>query len=176
MHQRATVGTIFLILAFPSICAAGLRHGCGGDARASLQAQVDGACPCATASSRPAYLRCVNDQLRDLSGCRKGPDGKPICRPISRACATAVRRTASQSTCGEPDTVTCCIPRQHECVGDLKPADGKKEGRCSATSRPCDGLADCLITRCRAASSAARCLQVGGTVGAGKDCNSACAP
>ncbi|HEY2388699.1 MAG TPA: hypothetical protein VGK30_17220 [Candidatus Binatia bacterium] len=174
LERMALAATLITLLAPPTALAAAKR-GCGED-RAALQAQVDAACPCESAASRSAYLRCVSDKLRDLSGCHKGPDGSPICRPVSRSCASAIRRASSQSACGDAGTVACCIPRQHDCTNDPKSADGKKEGTCSGTKIPCDGMADCVLPRCRQASSAARCQQIGGRVGNGKDCNTACAP
>jgi len=174
MFERIALSAALALLVMPTAALAAKR-GCGDD-RAALQAEIDTACPCASATSRSAYIRCVGDKLRDLSGCRKGPDGAPICRPVSRSCATAVRRAASQSACGDVDTVACCIPHQHDCANDPKLADGKKEGTCSGTKIPCDSMADCVLPRCRQASSAARCTQIGGKVGSGKDCNTACSP
>ena len=175
MLERAGIVALLITMAIPGVSSAAARRGCG-DAQATVQAQIDAACPCTAAASRTAYLRCVNNTLRELSGCHKAADGAPLCRPVSRPCASAVRRAASGSTCGEAATVTCCIPRQHDCVNDRKLADGKKEGVCSGTNKPCDGMADCKIPRCRAASSAERCTQIGGTVGSGQNCNTACTP
>jgi hypothetical protein len=146
------------------------------DARTAVQAQIDAACPCTKAENRGGYVRCVNDKLRELSACHKGADGSESCGPLPRSCGVEFRRTASRSTCGQPDAVTCCIPRQHDCVKDPTPGDGKKEGTCSRSGRPCDTLSDCRIPSCRQAASAERCTAVGGTVGNGKDCSTACAP
>lgn len=175
MLGRAGIVAMLVVVAFPEWSSAAARHRCG-DGQAAVQAQIDAACPCAAAASRNAYLRCVNDKLRELSGCHKAADGAPVCRPVPRPCASAVRRAASVSACGEKAAVTCCISRQHDCVNDRKLADGKKAGTCRGTDRPCDGMADCKIPRCRPASSAERCTQIGGTLGAGQDCNTACAP
>ncbi len=173
MRARMALLAAVMALVVPTAARSAPRHGCG-DGRAALQADIDAACPCESATSRSAYLRCVSSKLRELGGCRKAAAGGPVCRPVSRECATAVRRVASQSACGEEGTVACCIPRQHDCVNDRTPADGKKDGTCSGTSRPCDGMADCVLPRCRPASSAERCRQIGGTPGTGKDCNTAC--
>ena len=175
MLERMALAAILAMLVVPAAAAAAPKRGCGDD-RAALQAQVDAACPCESAASRTAYVRCVNDTLRDLSGCHKGADGSPICRPVSRSCASAIRRASSQSACGDAGTVACCIPHQYDCTNDPKLADGKKEGTCSGTKVPCDGMADCVFPRCRQASSAERCRQIGGRVGTGKDCNTACNP
>ncbi len=146
------------------------------DARSAVQAQIDAACPCAAATDRAAYVHCVSAKLRELSACHKGTDGAQTCGPLPRVCMGGARRTASRSTCGQPEAVTCCVPRQHDCVNDPKPGDGNKEGTCSRSKRPCDTLADCRIPTCRQASSVDRCTLVGGTVGTGKDCSTACAP
>jgi hypothetical protein len=175
MLERAGIVALLLTMALPGVSNTTVRHGCG-DGQAAVQAQIEAACPCAATASRTAYLHCVNDKLKELSGCRKAADGAPVCRPVSRSCASAARRTASGSVCGETATVACCIPRQHDCVNDKKLADGKKEGTCRGTDRPCDGMADCKIPRCRSASSAERCVQIGGTLGTTKDCSTACAP
>ncbi|MBI3767069.1 MAG: hypothetical protein HY271_01085 [Deltaproteobacteria bacterium] len=142
----------------------------------TLQAQIDAACPCATAQTRAAHVHCVADKLRALSGCHKGADGAQVCGSVPRACAANLRREAARSTCGEPNAVACCLPRQHDCLNDPAPGDGKKEGTCSRSQKPCDTLTDCRIPACRKAATADHCTRVGGTVGSGTDCNTACAP
>lgn len=146
------------------------------DAQKSVQPQLDAACPCTSAGSHAEHVRCVNDKLRALSACPKDADGKQKCGPVPRSCVASLRRVAMRSGCGNPDAVTCCVPRQHDCVNDPTPGDEKKEGKCSGGQQPCDTLADCRIPTCRQASSAERCVAVGGTVGKSKDCSTACAP
>src|ERR1700675_1823693 len=113
MLERAGIVALLLTMALPGVSNTTVRHGCG-DGQAAVQAQIEAACPCAAAASRTAYLHGVNDKLKELSGCRKAADGAPVCRPVSRSCASAARRTASGSVCGETATVACCIPRQHD--------------------------------------------------------------
>jgi hypothetical protein len=142
--------------------------------RRTVQAEIDAACPCDGGSNHSAYVRCVTDKLRDLSACTQ-TDGKRSCGPVPRLCAAKIRRVASRSACGEPaETVTCCLPKQRDCVGDSKPGDDKKDGTCSGTQRRCDRITECLVSKCELAANADRCKLVGGTVGTGRDCASAC--
>ena len=145
------------------------------DVRGTVQPQIDAACPCATAASHAAHVKCVTDKLRALSACHKGADGKQVCGVVPRACVGMLRRTALRSGCGDPTSVSCCVPKQHDCSNDPAPGDGKKEGTCSGAKRPCDTLQDCRIPACRQARDADRCKAIGGTLGSGKDCSTACA-
>ena len=147
-----------------------------GEVRGQVQPQLDAACPCDTAASHAAHVKCVTDKLRALTACHKGADGKQVCDGVvPRACVGILRRTALRSGCGDPKSVTCCVPKQHDCSNDPTPADGKKEGTCAGDKRPCDTLQDCRIPACRQARDADRCKAIGGTLGTGKDCSTACA-
>ncbi len=171
----AITSMLTVLAAMPTPVQAFERPNCDA-ARASVQTQLDAACPCDTAATHAEYVRCVNDKLRKLSACPKDADGKLKCGPVPRACVANLRRTAARSGCGDVAVVSCCIPRQHDCVNDTKPGDGKQEGKCSGTQKPCDTLADCRIPTCRQASSADRCTTIGGTLGKSKDCSTACEP
>ncbi len=174
MRHLAIVAAI-LISSVGSSAHALQRQHCDHVQR-TVQPQLDAACPCATAENRAAHARCVGDKLRELSACHRGSDGSQQCGPVPRICVFAFRRAANRSSCGEPDTVTCCLPRQHDCQNDPTPGDGKQEGTCSRSHKPCDTLRDCRIPVCRLATNAEHCTQAGGTVGTGKDCSNACAP
>jgi hypothetical protein len=174
MRHLAIVAAI-LIGSVGTAAQAADRQRCD-DVRRTVQPQLDAACPCASAKNRAAYSRCIADKLRELSACHKDSEGTQTCGPVPRICLFSFRRTASRSSCGEPDAVTCCVPRQHDCLNDPTPGDGKQEGTCSRSHKPCDTLRDCRIPTCRLATSADRCKHAGGTVGSGKDCSTACTP
>jgi hypothetical protein len=70
--------------------------------------------------------------------------------------------------------VTCCLPKQHDCMGDPEPGNGRKQGTCSGTRRRCDTLEDCVLARCQLTTSVDHCNLAGGTVGTGKNCRTAC--
>lgn len=175
MMRHLAVLAALLISAQALPAQAGPRPNCD-EARSAVQAQIDAACPCASASDRASYMRCVSAKIRELSACHKGANGEQVCGPLPKLCMGAARRVVARSTCGQPDAVTCCVPRQHDCVGDSKPGDGVKEGTCSRSKQPCDTLADCKIPACRQTSTTERCTAAGGTVGKSKDCSTACAP
>jgi hypothetical protein len=161
-------------IALPAVAEArSARPDCDAAAR-EVRGQIEAACPCANADNRGEHTRCVTKKIRELSECQPGETGNRQCGPIPRRCLGAVRRISSRSACGNPDVITCCVPRQQDCVGDKTSGDGNAEGTCGRTSKKCDGLADCKIPRCQLAPNAKRCEAMGGTLGAGKDCSSAC--
>jgi hypothetical protein len=145
--------------------------------RKAVRAEIDAACPCDGPNAHTDYLRCVSKKLRDLSACATGADGMPSCGPVSRLCAAKIRRTAARSACRKPaGMVTCCVPTQRECAGDSTPGDRTKDGTCTGTTRKCDSVTECLVPKCELAATAERCGLIGGTVGLGRDCATACAP
>ncbi len=144
-------------------------------AQKQVKAAVDAACPCDGAGNHADHVRCVTQKLRELSACAPDVDGKRSCGSVPRACVAKLRRLASRSACGKSaETVTCCIAKQRDCAGDTNPGDGVKAGTCTGTKRACDRVTECMVPRCEIAASAERCLAVGGTVGHGRDCSSAC--
>lgn len=146
-------------------------------ARTAVQAEIGAACPCDGPDAHANYVRCVTKKLRDLSACAPAADGKRSCGPVPRLCAAKIRRTAVRSACGKPAAmVTCCVPKQRDCAGDSSPGDGKKDGTCTGTTRQCDRVAECMVPKCELAATAERCALIGGAVGAGRDCTTACAP
>jgi hypothetical protein len=146
-------------------------------ARKAVQAEIDAACPCDGPSAQGNYTHCVTKKLRELSACEAEAKGKRSCGPVPRQCAAEIRRTAAHSACGRhPEMVTCCVPKQRDCAGDPSPGDGNKEGKCSGTSIACDRITECLLPKCQLAANAERCDLIGGTVGHGRDCTTACAP
>jgi len=145
--------------------------------RKAVRAEIDAACPCEGPNAHADYSRCVSKKVHDLSACALGAGGTRSCGPVSRPCAAKIRRTASRSACGRPaDMVTCCVPKQRDCAGDSTPGDGKKDGTCTGTTRKCDSVTECLVPKCELAATAERCGLIGGTVGLGRDCATACAP
>jgi hypothetical protein len=144
-------------------------------AQAAAQAEIQAACPCGGPGAHADYVRCVTKKLRELSACAAGEDGKRACGPVPRQCAGKIRRVASRSACGKPAAmVTCCVPKQRDCEGDATPGDGKQDGTCTGTKRKCDRVADCLVPKCELAATAERCGLIGGSVGSGRNCATAC--
>lgn len=144
-------------------------------AQKAVQAELDAACPCDGANAHADHVRCVTKKLRDLSACAPAADGKRACGPVPRQCAAKIRRIASRSACGKPAAmVTCCVPKQRDCEGDPTPGDGSKDGTCTGSTRKCDRVAECMVPKCEPAATAERCGLVGGTVGSGRDCATAC--
>ena len=145
-------------------------------AQAAVKADIDAACPCGGPGNHGEYVRCVTKKLRELSACTADDSGQRSCGPVPRQCAGKIRRLASRSACGKSaDTVTCCVPKQRDCEGDATPGDGKKDGTCTGTKRKCDRVTECMVPKCELAASAERCGVIGGSVGSGRDCSSACA-
>ena len=146
-------------------------------ARTVVQAEIDAACPCDGPGVHADHVRCVTKKLRDLSACTPDASGKRSCGPVPRQCAAQIRRLASRSACGRPaETVTCCVPKQHDCAGDSNPGDGKQDGTCTGTTRKCNSISECMVPKCELAATPERCTLVGGTLGNGRDCRTACTP
>jgi hypothetical protein len=144
-------------------------------AQQAVKAELDAACPCDAADRHGEHVRCVTKKLRELTECPPSAEGKKPCGTVPRACAAKIRRLAARSACGKPaGMVTCCVPKQRDCTGDPMPGDGTKAGTCDGTARACDVVADCLVPKCELASSAERCGLIGGRVGSGRDCATAC--
>jgi len=141
----------------------------------SIRSQIARACPCDSAADRNAHVRCVTKKLRELSDCKKDATGNRECGPVPRQCLGKIRRVASSSTCGSPELVTCCMPRQHDCRNDPNPGDGNAQGTCGRSKKACDKLEDCVLPKCQRAPSAGHCVASGGTVGKSGDCSTACA-
>src|SRR5262245_2798199 len=101
--MRAVRAVVVLVLfaAFPPQATAA----CGDDATdaqtlAAAGAQGEAVCPCATALTHPAYVRCA-----------RGVTATRLREGLLRTeCLDVVRRCALRSTCGRPDLVTCCLP------------------------------------------------------------------
>lgn len=172
------ISTLLLVLTLPTPPAALARMdgpNCD-EARKAVQAEIDAACPCEGPRAHADRVRCVTNKLRDLSACSPAADGKQrSCGPVPRQCAAKIRRIAARSACGKPtDTVTCCVPKQRDCAGDPAPGDGSKEGTCTSSTRKCDSVTECMVPKCELSATAERCAAVGGTVGAGRDCATAC--
>jgi hypothetical protein len=164
----------FGLLGPGSALAKGEQPDCDAAAQA-VKAELDAACPCDAAGGHAEHVRCVTKKLRDLTACAPSAQGKKACGTVPRVCAAKIRRVAARSACGKPaGMVTCCVPKQRDCAGDATPGDGTKSGTCTGTDRACDVVADCMIPRCELAATAERCTLIGGTVGRGRDCASAC--
>lgn len=178
--MKKTLGSIAAFALSLTVLAAGPAGARSTDvdcdaAQKQAKAALDAACPCDGAGSHADHVRCVTQKLRELSACAPDADGKRSCGPVPRACMAKIRRLASRSACGKAaETVTCCIAKQRDCAGDPSPGDGTKAGTCTGTKRKCDRVTECMVPRCEIAASAERCTAVGGTVGQGRDCSSAC--
>jgi hypothetical protein len=145
--------------------------------QSAVQTQIEAACPCDAAAAHADHVRCVTKKLRELSSCAPDANGKRSCGSIPRACVPGIRRIASRSACGKPaENVTCCVPKQRDCAGDEHPGDGQQDGTCTGTrsKKKCDRVTDCLVPKCEVAASAEVCDAIGGTVGTGRDCSTAC--
>jgi len=141
----------------------------------TVQAELAAACPCDGAAAHADHVRCVTKKLRELSACPPDASGKRSCGEVPRSCVGRIRKLASRSACGRAaETVTCCVARQKDCVGDPHPGDGVQDGVCAGTKRKCDRVTDCMVPRCQLAPSAERCTALGGTPGKGRDCSTAC--
>jgi plastocyanin len=68
------------------------------EAVTAARAQVDAQCPCASARSHGAYVRC---SARVLSGAVKAGT-------LPAACKVGIRQCVARSTCGRSGFVTCC--------------------------------------------------------------------
>ncbi len=144
-------------------------------ARKAAQAEIDAACPCDSASGHAEHVRCVTKKLRDLTACTPSAEGTKVGGTVPRRGVAKIRRLAARSACGKPaGMVTCCVPKQRDCAGDTTPGDGQKDGTCTGTTRKCDRVADCMVPKCELAATAERCGLVGGSVGRGRDCATAC--
>lgn len=175
--QNVVVAMLTLAVLAPLGASASPKSASQDCATASqaVQADIDAACPCDSAADHEEHVRCVTKKLRELSACVPGQDGKRSCGPLPRVCAARLRQTATRSACGKPAaTVACCMPRQKDCVGDQHPGDGKQDGTCAGTRRKCDRVTECMGAKCQLADSADRCKAVGGSVGSGRDCATAC--
>ena len=174
--QGIVVASLALVLAAPSVGSARPPDAMDCDAsHRGVRAEIDAACPCDSSGGHADYVRCVSKKLRELSACTQGSDGTRSCGPVPRLCAGKIRRIASRSACGQPaETITCCIPKQRDCVGDNAPGDGHQDGSCSGTTRRCDRITDCVVSRCELSPTAERCRLVGGKPGRGRDCANAC--
>ncbi len=173
--QGIAVAALAVALLAPTPGSARLNADDCEATRQSIQADLDAACPCDGGTLHGEYVRCVTKKLRDLSACEPATDGKRSCGPVSKVCAGKIRRTASRSACGKPaEAVTCCIPKQRDCVGDDAPGDGTKDGTCTGSRRKCDRITDCLVPRCELSPTGDRCRLIGGTPGTGRDCSRAC--
>lgn len=177
---KAVEFIVATVVAFVLVAPAAANPRPGGPdceaVQAAVRAEIDAACPCDGPNAHGGYVRCVTKKLHDLSACEPDAEGKRSCGPVPRLCAAEIRRTAARSACGKPaNLVTCCVPKQRDCAGDSTPGDGKKDGTCAGTSRPCDRVTECMLPKCQLAANAERCGLIGGTVGSGRDCTTACA-
>ena len=68
------------------------------DAGASVRAQADARCDCATAPNHDRYVECVVGATKD--SVRRGL--------LPRRCRSTVVRCAARSTCGRPGATVCC--------------------------------------------------------------------
>jgi hypothetical protein len=124
-------------------------------ARCAVQAALNSACTCDTASNHGRYVSCVAHVVKQLS------DAGTI--PVT--CRGAVKRCAARSVCGKPGFVTCQIPTD----------------TCDQTTLHCvaQPTLACLVdadcgTRCKIKHSNDLCLRVGGAIGASSTCCATC--
>jgi len=170
----AVAAALALTLSMPRLALARVGGPDCAAAAQAVKAEVDAACPC-DGTTHPQHVRCVTKKLKELSACKPDASGKRVCGSVPHTCVAKIRRVASRSACGKAaETVTCCVARQRDCVGDTTPGDGKQDGTCSGTKRKCDRITDCMVPKCELAATADRCTAVGGTVGKGRDCATAC--
>lgn len=102
------------------------RAKCGdapGDAAAiaAVRAAIAIQCPCASAVSHGAYVRCAKDVVNAAVGNST----------LARNCAGKVKKCATKSTCGRPGYVTCC---RTTASGKTKCSVKKDATKCRAPS------------------------------------------
>jgi hypothetical protein len=110
-----------------------------GDAQAVADArlQVERDCPCATAATHGAHVRCAAAVAKDRVD--RGL--------LPRQCKSAVKRCAARSTCGKPGYVTCCRVRN----GETKCSTARDAARCEArggTPGACPSCCDACTGSC----------------------------
>jgi cysteine-rich repeat protein len=104
---------------------------------AALRATVEQACPCAEASSKGAYVKCVKAKLK--------ADG------VKGSCKKGMTAAAAQSVCGRSGFVVCCQPGKKGKV--VKTAKCKKGTVCQAVPNPDFGVFPLSGSDCSAQGS-----------------------
>ncbi len=128
-------------------------------ARCAVQAAINAACDCSTASNHGRYVSCVAHVVKQLS-----TNGT-----IPTNCKGKVKRCAARSTCGKAGFVICTIPVPGACDLATSTCAGNATVACLTD-------AQCTTSRCKTRSSAEGCVAIGGTVGTGATCCANCAP
>lgn len=134
--SRTCIPLALLAFAFPRLVSAA----CADPAAvAATRAQAELVCPCATATTHGAYVRCVADVARVAADHGDLPNG----------CRGAVVRCAAKSTCGRPGFFTCCRTKASGQTSCSRKSDAS---RCRAPSggHACVGSAASCCDACTA--------------------------
>lgn len=121
----------------------------------SIFAELDAACPCAAATSKREYRRCVRLAGKSIM--------KASNNTLPRNCLRAALRCGNQATCGIDGAVRCERGKSGSCVG----------GACQHDMAvPCATDQDCVLSVCDVRQSTKNCEDNGGTpVGLGSCCS-----
>jgi hypothetical protein len=121
--DRITVSIVLgCLMAVAWSAAASAQCGAApGDATAvaAVRSAINKRCPCASATDRGSYVRCVKGVINQAKR-----DGM-----LSLACVSSVKKCATRSTCGRPDSVVCC---RTDASGTKKCTVKKSAAQCRA--------------------------------------------
>lgn len=150
----AIVVALAVALADPADAARGPRV-CPLEQVDAIFAQLDAACPCAEATSKRLYRRCVRLAGRAIM--------KASNNTLPRNCLRSALRCGNQSTCGVSGAVLCERGKAGSCVSGACQHD---------TAIPCATDQDCILSVCDVRISTRSCEDNGGTpVGLGSCCS-----
>ena len=101
---RVAFALLALALAMPAWAKPGGGKGGKPDCSSSLpavQAVVAQACDCLGSPNHGQYVRCAARVVKEMAG-----NGL-----VGRGCRGQMVRTFAKSSCGKPEFVACCVPR-----------------------------------------------------------------
>ena len=124
--------TIFLLV-LRALTAQATGGGCPPDELATARATAEAACPCAAATDRGTYIRCVAHTVS--AAVRAGA--------LSPECRLAALRTLRSSTCGRSGSVTCCVA-----LGDRTRCRIRTAAACQARSGSCVAMTTACADAC----------------------------
>ncbi len=153
------IGASFLAIGLALASANALAQTDCEPARCAVQAAINAACDCTTATNHGRYVSCVAHVVKQLS----------IDGTIPINCKGKVKRCAARSTCGKAGFVTCSIPVPGTCDLTTFTCVGNATVACTTD-------AQCTTSRCKIKSTAEGCTAAGGTVGTSATCCANCAP
>lgn len=108
---RIALVTLALLVTTPAAAAKPMKPDCAAGL-AAVQSAVAGSCDCAAAATHGQYVRCAVGVVKGMAH-----DGA-----IGKSCKGSMVRTFAKSTCGRPDAVTCCVPKNGATACSVKKA------------------------------------------------------